>query len=169
MATNEQTFQRYARDPSDAHRNAKATAFADGTGCLYSYGIHYVAAYVGANGTAYVNADRYSVTTARHLSGAASALRAAGYRVAYVPDLTTVARAMGWAPGWAPGWQRSAQSSAARYYVARMADAAEADAKAARARTDRMRACHQRTARMHRDAADLVAHLVTAPALAAAA
>lgn len=55
---------------------------------LFSYGRHFVAGFIMPDGTALINADKYSITTSRHLGYAVNAVRG---RYFYVPGLTDLA------------------------------------------------------------------------------
>ena len=59
--------------------------------CIYSYGSHFVAGYIDREGTAWINADSYSTTTAKHMSYVSRAVRGKYYRV---PSLTGIWRAI---------------------------------------------------------------------------
>jgi len=98
MATvfdNAMTAHVFAQFSQESGRSHNGNLFFEGR-ALYSYGRHYVAAYLAPApgnpagvGVALINADSYSVSTSRHVSNAASATRHRG-RV-WIPNLNPVA------------------------------------------------------------------------------
>ena len=68
----------WAQGRQEEGRNPARRVFFEGP-CLYSYGRHFLTAYRLPDGAAFLNSDRYSVSTSRHQSDARHAIRGRGY------------------------------------------------------------------------------------------
>lgn len=77
----------WAQGRQEEGRNPARRVFFEGPR-LYSYGRHFLTGYRLPDGCAFLNSDRYSVSTSRHQRDAARAVRGRGYSF---PDLSKVA------------------------------------------------------------------------------
>lgn len=70
----------WAQGTQEEGRNAARRVYFDGPR-LFSYGAHFLTAYLLPDGAAFLNSGRYSVSTSRHQSDARHAVRGRGYDV----------------------------------------------------------------------------------------
>jgi hypothetical protein len=164
--TNQELFHVFASGTQEHGRSANGNVFFSGN-VLYSYGTHFPLA-VRYNGKMLLNADSYSVTTSKHKSYAARALR--HFDCVYLPALRVVAelvqrkqRAAAYGKGQAGKEARQVAmqdiAREARSYVKGMAREIEnAREKLSRARAEHMRNHWQREIARHERAAAFVWH-----------
>jgi len=162
--TNQELFHVFASGTQEHGRSANGNVFFSGD-VLYSYGTHFPLA-VRYNGKMLLNADSYSVTTSKHQSYAANALR--HFDCTWLPALRVVAelvqrkkRAAAYGKGQAGKEARQVAmqdiAREARSYVKGMAREIEnARDKLSRARAEHMRNHWQREITRHENAAKFV-------------